>query len=73
LSCAISGGSNISSITAVEGGSGSPFAVPSSRTVYVTIVVSASGTGAANTITLQGSGVPAPAAPAPPTAVRIIR
>jgi hypothetical protein len=73
LSCAISGGSNISSITAVEGGSGSPFAVPSSRTVYVNIVVSASGTGAANTITLQGSGVPSPAAPAPPTAVRIIR
>jgi hypothetical protein len=71
--CAITGGGNIASITAIEGTGGSPFPVAGSRTVYVNIVVAANGTGPANTITLQGSGVPAPPPPDPPTGVRIIR
>jgi hypothetical protein len=73
LTCAVTGGSNIASIVAVDGSGGSPFPVPASRTLYVTIVVVGNGTGAANTITLAGSGVPIPPPLTAPTGLRIIK
>lgn len=49
----VTGGANVSSITAVEGGGSSPFTVSSANTLYLTIVVGSDGTGAANTITIS--------------------